>query len=551
MGRAIKFIFCLLLFCQASAQTNYYVTGTSSSGNGSGSSEGNAMALTTAFSTAVSGDTIMVKSGTYALSDQISLNNAGVVVLGYQTTPGDIQTAPYAGLTYSNGMVTDGVRPQFDFDADGDTRKTGVRINADNVKFHNIGFQNAGSCIDITSSSSGVLVDNCEMWITDDGVIKYNSFAVRIYGDNNLVQNSFALNQEFAGFYVYQGDNNTVRHCAVYADAPAPPGGGTDYYFMTANYQLAASCDGNLFEYNIAARKASIQHPGRGIDNKGGTNTIWRYNYIENTAIEVDFATSTDVRIYGNTVVETQPELNYNRTHFELQSGPERIYFYGNIIYNQGRHPAIQLTHSDDGASSDPAVENSTTDDIYIFSNVFVGTENLVDGFSNASNGYNHTVTNFKFWNNTVVNCRTMFNVGGGTTLSGTVNNNIFINNTGSWASANTTVTGSNNNFYSNNFSTQLTAPLSLNPLFTGGLDSEPGSYELQPGSPMINAGTALTFPYPFDMNLGTRVLNGTVEIGAFEFGSVDGGGGSQTPETPTPPTAPSSGNKFFKKIHS
>jgi len=116
----------------------------------------------------------------------------------------------------------------------------------------------------------------------------------------------------------------------------------------------------------------------------------------------------------------------------------------------------------------------------------------------------------------TVNNCTISWNsadANGGGTLNGTINNSIIYYNfspndpnryNGTYKYCCTTLDGTNG-----------TGNISDPPQF---IDITPANYRLQSTSPCINAGTNASAPMPVDLDGNPRIINGTVDMGCYEF---------------------------------
>jgi len=67
--------------------------------------------------------------------------------------------------------------------------------------------------------------------------------------------------------------------------------------------------------------------------------------------------------------------------------------------------------------------------------------------------------------------------------------------------------------------STPGTGNINVDPLF---VDAPGGDYHLQPGSPCIDAGDNSVVSVSTDLDGGTRIVNGTVDMGPYEFGDCN-----------------------------
>lgn len=494
------------------ANNTYYVT-PEGLGSNDGFSPENSLSIVEGFRKVKQGDILYIKMGNYSFSQTLSIGESGtldepIYVVGYRNTPGDIDSEEFAGFSYGQGIQ------DANFPTLVGNGQNGVDLRGNYIYIRNLAFANFASNVDIIGDYNKV--SNCVFFDTAEGVRKYDSFATRIYGEYNEVYNCYAENIEFAGFLVAEGGRfNHIHHSQVVCDELRPPGGGTDYYFMTEDYGSGTTSN-NLFEYNLAQRLGSVEHPGRGLDNKGGHDNVWRYNVIENTGIEMEFSTSYNNQFYGNIVRETRPDHNYNWCHFELQSGPHDNYIYGNYI-DSGNHTTINIVHADDGATSNSAIEYRITENNWFFSNIFINGSSLVR-VSDYNGPGQAEVRGIHLLNNTIVNMSSGINVYDGVPTQIELSNNIFSNCSGQFFNSNNLMlSGTNNNFHNSSYSASvLTSSFTLDPLFVGGSDTDYNSFKIRSDSPLINIGTAVNVEYDFERSNRTKGSN--PDLGAFEI---------------------------------
>jgi len=135
------------------ALTERYVT-TTGSGTYAGSTNiGTPMSITTAFTNAVAGDRINIKSGTYTISTTqaagVGTSTGPIVWRGYNTSPGDLDVI---SRNNANGTLNTTNFPVLDFSGTAGTRLTSSNfnnfMNLDiRINFNGNGFVTANDCV--------------------------------------------------------------------------------------------------------------------------------------------------------------------------------------------------------------------------------------------------------------------------------------------------------------------------------------------------------------------------------------------------------------------
>lgn len=201
-----------------------------------------------------------------------------------------------------------------------------------------------------------------------------------------------------------------------------------------------------------------------------------------------------NIEIYNNII--------HHVAHTGIPIGAEEggtthdIKVYNNLIYNCGNN-GIAVTASN--SSTQSAVYN-----IQIYNNTVYGCSNYAMHVTNPSSPgvvIKNNIFSQNVWSNAVT-------VYPGNKGNLTVSNNITNGDQNAWISGMEIMLGSNANSSSPSFAN------------TGG-----GNFRLNSGSPAINTGTSsgLTLPST-DLDGNNRVAGGTVDRGAYEFGSTSGG---------------------------
>lgn len=197
----------------------------------------------------------------------------------------------------------------------------------------------------------------------------------------------------------------------------------------------------------------------------------------------------------------------------------------GGAIQNYASTVTIQnsIFHNNSSSGSGGAIANFETSNLNIYNSLFYKNTAaswcvIINGSSGVwdEGGSILTIVNSSFEGNHNSSSSTTAAVGNFDGNSATIYNSIFWNNyrAPDWQN-NTAIPAYGSNITaSNNLTTQ-------NPLF---VDAANGNYQLQTGSPAINAGSNSFYlsSYPPDDLAGNqRIFNTTIDMGAYEFGSI------------------------------
>ena len=280
---------------------NYYVT-TAGSDSNAGTSEGAAFAsIGKACATAVSGDNIYVKSGTYTLTS--TTNNAnggrftiavGVRLEGYSSTIGDLGTAPVinAGTLTSFTMCTinatfSGRSAQLinvEFDGQSNSSVTGVNVTANYTQ--NLRLVTVRNCTTGFSGSAGqTCIANCAAISCGTGFLNFylcfaciarscSSFGFD--GDKNCAF-CLAINNGNSGYRCVNIIGFAFLSCVAH---------GNTNYGIDSNYDigLVANClctSNTLHGYSLGGSNSSTTM----INNANWNNTSGANRYTQTAEI--------------------------------------------------------------------------------------------------------------------------------------------------------------------------------------------------------------------------------------------------------------------------
>ncbi len=318
------------------------------------------------------------------------------------------------------------------------------------------------------------------------------------------------------GVYGSTGSTTTLTNCTVSGNSAVYGGGLNSHGALTLNYcavsnNLASSCGGGLENFNgtttltdstVSGNKASNEYGG-GLFCLGGQTTL------------------TNCTVSGNQAGESGGGM-YNRGAVTLVdctvSGNVAHRRGGGLSDTQGTTTLTNCTISGNSATTNGGGINSN------FSSVTTLTDCTVSGnFTSGSGGGLSIITGTISLGNTIVTGNTAAysdpDVFG--TFASQGNNLIgMIDGSSGWVTSgpNADLTGT------------IAAP--LNPLLAplGNYGGPTQTMALLPGSPAIDAGSNLLIPsgVTTDQSGSARTVNGTVDIGAFEFT------GPQLPPAPT-----------------
>lgn len=500
-----------------------------------------------------------VKAGAYPGTSP-GTPKAGVIYIGYTTTPGDIVSTNASTFTKStNGNVTlsSAVMPTFTGPGLQVSQSIPFYLSQNNVHFENFQIQDyfygnvvGGGNVRIKN----VIVNNCR-------------YGLRLTSSvGGIVENSFIVNPTGDGINIGGGDNWIVRNTTVRSDwvNPIDPTPLCGYY-----YTMGLGATGNIVEnctaYRIPETRVSNvdYHQGHGFMMKAGASgNVYRNCVAYNTGIELNMANVTGntwdgIEIYGDI-------LNYPgqfSTGIRITNGANNNTFK-NIYMKDAAFMAQFYGIGDDYNGEFRDIENSGGYNNTFYNIVVDGVRNIIQtnawwGDPRVPSGVLHAANPFVSW----TDAATAQNNTGNKFYNITINkvystnnfsytpfeNNTFENVTISNAQSSTwwqvyTTYGNptspswtsfdNNNFFNNAFSPQGTNAFTLNPTFT---DAANGDYSLQSTSPLIDIGKTIAVANT-DFLGNTRPAT-QYDIGAYEFTD---GGGSGGPSDTTPPAVSS-----------
>ena len=281
----------------APSQGNEYYVSENGNDNYNGSESNPWLTIQKAASTAVAGDIVYIKNGTY--SETVSLQNSG--------SSGNVITfAAYLGHspTINNG----GSGTTFNLNAQDYIKLDGLTITGGgygilidgctNIELEGVTAANTSyECVQIQGSSSYVTVNNCET-----------------YGQNN-----------YSGIDAYQTGGSRPHHITItnstFRDSA---GGGT-------------SCRGISSEQadNITVDNCTVYgHNQVGIDIGSGDNNVVRNCTIYDCETGIALSSNEDSEVYDNVVHDIINEGFYNYYHLPYGEDHARNKWYRNIVYN-------------------------------------------------------------------------------------------------------------------------------------------------------------------------------------------------------------------------
>lgn len=352
---------------------NTYFVATSGNSGNTGLSEGQAWTLQHALSTAVAGDLVWVKSGSYTGNFSQSNNGTvgnGIIFRGYDNAIGDIVSTIGSTFVRTNTSTTPN---STDYPviqgADGPSASDwGINQLGDYVQFENLVFADYG--IGILQNGDNTYWKN---------VITYSNYVGwGGQGANVQVENAFALNDSNRAFN-WKGLSGHIVNSVVWSDTTTTPehpddgNSGTGYYFQT-NFQSLNTIVEGCTIYRIPEANASYfgsQHEGHGFVAKdGATGAIYRNCVAYNTGIEANFGDVTsnlweDIEIYGD----------YSGGNSQLSAairvlnGADGNTFRNILIEDSGIQGAIAFINFDDGQPGADETEGSNNN---TFENIII-----------------------------------------------------------------------------------------------------------------------------------------------------------------------------------
>ena len=363
----------------------YFVTVNGKSTN-NGLSESSAWSLEHAFAVSKPGDIVYVKAGNYGnkiLQMNQKYGGSGLIkIIGYDNTPGDIQSSNGPTHNYGNTISADNMpllqsNPSY--------RSTAIKLFQSNVIIEN--FQ-------ITGYERGLLTQSFANNVTAKNLIiqnmgpqtssTYRGWGLDIRGKNSVVENCYVQNASAVAIQLSNSDYSVIRNTKVYANNTLNP---TDYYFL-----LTSGTNNSVVENCYAERAQGLSHGGHGfnIKNDGAYNTF-KNCVAKRTNFELTYSGVHHNTIDGGALYGVNTSNSEWATRFSIIGGP-----HDNTIKNltiNDTNSAISLTTFNDQTGAEASLGLNNT-----FENVTINntrTALLVGGGTN----YNSTARNYTFSN--------------------------------------------------------------------------------------------------------------------------------------------------------
>ncbi len=494
-----------------------FVATNGSSGN-DGRSESRPWSLSYAVQNAQPGQTVFIKKGYYHESSILKFKNNGssnnpIVFVGYNSSPGDIVSEPYSSFDYGDNLNSSNfpiVEGNYD---------RVFLLESNYVELHNIAVTGTNSspgsrghyAFDITGNHN--TLNNCvftDMGTPGNNV--YNGFGVIIRGgDHNQIVNCYGEDVGAEAFSIWDGGtHNRIAYCDFRNDDYNLQ---TDYQFTTKQNSFNNLTADNTIENNRAYRYHTGYHRGHGLNNKGGSNNLWRNNFIYRLPMQVVFATSFDNTFKNNKVEGDESG------HIKISSGAHHNTFDGNYV-EVDYTGLVFISQYDDAVPDSSVGRVNNGHDNTIINNIFVGGARPLTvgtGSRSGSNCENNTIANNIFYGQRLP-LHIEMNVSNMKLI-----NNIFANNTntvGTWlqhSGGSLDMTVANCNFYNNVHPTPSGSGFSnistSNPRFANPND---GDFSLNSDSDLIDAGQSTSFSTSF--NGKSRPSGNGFDIGAYEY---------------------------------
>ncbi|MEO1431599.1 MAG: Calx-beta domain-containing protein [Cyanobacteria bacterium J06633_8] len=473
----------------------------SATGSNDGSSWGNAYTdLQAAIAAASAGDEIWVAKGTYkpgiSREDSFILKNRVEIYGGFA----GIETSREQRDFENNETILSG-----DIGTPDDNRDNSYHVVlASNTSPNTVldGFTITGGNANQNSIDDGGGISNISSNATftnlviRDNIARDNGGGIYNSSSNSKFTNiTFSNNSAREGGGIYNDSSSSILNNVNFSENSASDGAGI--YNENSNPNLT----------NVDFKNNTASSQGGGIYNDNSSPNLTHVNFEDNSA-------SSGGGIYN--FRNSSPRITNTTFKFNLAGGGD-----GGAIYNVG---------SNSGTSSNPIITNS----------LFQGnssTSSSSEGGAIYNRTYtNTTINNSTFTENQSANGGAIFSVTTNSDLarpSTTINNSIFWNNQANISDneiGGTTAVVSNSIVRGGYPGTGI---IDDDPLF---VDPDNDNFRLQTSSPGINAGNNNSLPedvddldddadttesIPFDLDGNPRIINGTVDMGAYELGLI------------------------------
>jgi len=514
-----SFIFLLLLFSlsfvitSSARAADYYVSPSGDDG-ALGTIDEPWETLDKAGNSAVAGDTVYIRSGTY--NERLTPNNSG--------SPGQYITF----TNYNNEDVL--------IDAQNGTRNSGVYIVGKSY-VQIIGLQVTGANNYNNSPRSGVFVGDGSSYITVDGVTAYNNwYGIRLYGNavavtnvtvkncktfiHNVGPDTYTGNTQH-GIFIYRevydstiGPNNRSAYNTGMGDSYGIEVGTADADNQTRSPQRII-IDGNETDHNEVQgirtwnasdvqiiNNHSHDNGASGIQLEGGArNIVVENNLSENNSQIYEYETgawaadATNVLFRGNTLRSNKIGL--------IITNSSQVTAHHNYIYDNNRG-AVNLINAGG------LVVNNNVSNIYVTQNTLYNNGDPVGQRGGVAFGQTNAVCdNIKFINNIISTSTNPWDLYVNHCTNYTFNYNDYYNSralsvnylgsTIAWAAYLTA-------------SSQDSDTIAEDPLFS---NTSADDYSLQISSPVIDNGTFLTGT----AGSGTGTILSVLDAGYFSDG--------------------------------
>jgi len=491
------------------AQTTYYVS-LSGDNTNDGLSEDTAwrtIAYAASASSAVSaGDTVYIKAGDYGLEEVFveknhSPNDARISFVGYQNTPGDINSFNFNYGDDVAATLMPLINPN--------DRTVGEGINISDsyaITIKNIQIVNSLVGISIWNTTSINSNHHLENIFLKNIGWEYSSAISMKEANSNSIQNCLIVNATGAGMDIW-GDNNLIANCKVYSNESQQITDGT---YTSMDYYIVLKGDGNIVSNCYAERDGDLEDVGHGFEIKeSGQNNLFENCTVKNMiagCFSVRWAAvqhnefrnctaiggvSTDVSAFmiregsSYNTFNACVSKNCNAGIRFLLSGEDASYCGTNNVFNN-----CIIKNADWAIDLNPYYYNSASVDNNAIINCVIDNANYLFNSERPNTG------------NTFTNC-IISNIPNFLTGSSSTNFNYEYCD-----------------FYNTGFSLPAgTGNIVANPQY---VNQATGDYHLQATSPCVDVGVASTAPNS-DFDGAPRPQGNGFDIGAYEYDATAG----------------------------